>query len=318
MTPSHDPLLSAWCERHLGSASVDRFFGADHLSEVHGLALADGRRVVLKVRGRQERLRGCHAVHRALWEAGIPCPEPLAGPEPLADDDPDRWVSAEAWSDASDLREGDDLPEVYARLLADIVSAAPALESVPSLEPTVSWLWYDHPDPRRVWPPPASDRWDPHRIEADLPPFVPATARLARARLLAAGVRHRVVGHGDLSGLNTRWDGPRPIVHDWDSVVALPEAVMAGATAADHVSSDRTRLATLAQSERFLAAYADARGLSWTEDELELAYAAGAWLAAHNAAFEYLKDGPYPVAEQLALDVDERLARFRAERVTDR
>ena len=96
MIANVDERLAAWCRRQLGSAPVERFFGADHLSQVHGLRLADGREVVLKLRGRQELLLGCHAVHRAVWEAGIPCPEPLVGPQPLADDEPDLWVTAEA------------------------------------------------------------------------------------------------------------------------------------------------------------------------------------------------------------------------------
>src|SRR3954465_4478873 len=270
-----DP-LAAWCTRHLGSAPVERFFGADHLSEVHGLRLADGRKVVLKVRGRQERLHGCHAVHRALWEAGIPCPEPLVGPQPLADDDQDRWVTAEMWGGATASRRGDDLPEVYATLLADIVAASPPEDAVPSLEPPVSWLNFDHGDPRRTWPPPASDRWDPHRIEAELPPVVPETARRARARLLAADLPVRVVGHGDLSGLNARWRGRDPVIHDWDSVVALSEAVLAGSTAVDFVSDERTSPATLEQADRFLDAYATARGLTWTTYDREIAHAAGA------------------------------------------
>jgi hypothetical protein len=309
-----DERLARWCARHLGSAAQERFFGADHLSEVHGVRLADGREVVLKVRGRQERLLGCHAVHRAVWEAGVPCPEPLVGPRPRSDDEPEWWVTAEAWADAKEIRAGDNLPEVYAGLLAEIADAAPAVHDVPTLEPTVSWLWFDHGAPGRTWPPPASDRWDPHRIEAELPPFVLDTARRARARLLADDVRAlpRIVGHGDLSGLNTRWKGPHPVVHDWDSVVAVPEAVLAGSTAADHVADERTRLATLEQTERFLAAYAAARGRSWSASETEIAYAAGAWLAAHNAAFEYLKDVPRPVSEQLALDAEERLRRAGA------
>src|SRR3954447_5427941 len=113
--------LATWCTRYLDSAPVERFFGADHLSEVHGLLLADGRKVVLKVRGRQERLHGCHAVHRAVWQAGIPCPEPLVGPQSLTGADPHRWVTAETWEDASEIRRGDDLPGVYAQLLAEIV-----------------------------------------------------------------------------------------------------------------------------------------------------------------------------------------------------
>jgi hypothetical protein len=308
-----DARLATWCELHLGSAPRERFFGADHLSEVHGLLLADGRRVVLKVRGRQERLHGCQAVQRAVWEAGIPCPEPLAGPLELAPDEPLAWVSAEAWVDADEVRVPE--PAFYARLLAEITTAAPAVDDVPSLEPTVPWLWFDHDDPARAWPPPASDRWDPHRIEADLPPFALDAARRSRARLLAddVGALPVVVTHGDLSGINTRWwDDERCVVHDWDSVVALPEAVVAGSTAGDFASHDRTRLATLEQTERFLEAYAEARGRPWTAAETEIAYAACAWLAAYNVAFEFLKDGPYPVTEQFAMDVAERLRRAGA------
>ena len=310
-----DARLVRWCEQHLGSSPRERFFGADHLSQVHGVRLEDGREVVLKVRGRAERLLGCHAVHRAVWEAGIPCPEPLAGPEPL-EGEPDRWVSAETWVGGGELRVTDDVAEVYARLLAAIVAAAPAADAVPSLDPLVPWLWYDHDAAGRTWPPPASDRWDPHRIEAELPPFVLDTARRARARLLAAPELPVVVGHGDLSGLNARWwlrDGAwEPVVHDWDSVVAVPEAVLAGSTAVDCVSSDVTRLATLEQTERFLDVYAAERGLTWTADELELAWAAGAWLAAYNAAFEHLKESERPVTKRLAVDAGERLRRAGA------
>jgi hypothetical protein len=90
--------VARWCEHHLGSAPRGEFFRADHLSDVRGLELEDGRRVVVKLRGRQERLVGCAAVHRAVWAAGVPCPEPLAGPHALADDAPETWVSAEARS----------------------------------------------------------------------------------------------------------------------------------------------------------------------------------------------------------------------------
>jgi hypothetical protein len=310
-----DARLVRWCEQHLGSAPRERFFGADHLSQVHGVRLEDGREVVLKVRGRAERLRGCHAVHRAVWEAGIPCPEPLVGPEPL-EDEPDRWVTAEAWVGAGELRVTDDVAEVYARLLAAIVAAAPGVDGVPPLDPLVPWLRYDHDDTGRTWPPAASDRWDPHRIEAQLLPFVLETARRARARLLAAARLPPVVGHGDLSGLNARWrlrDGVwEPVVHDWDSVVAVAEAVLAGSTAVDCVSSDVTRMATLEQTERFLDVYAAERGLTWTAEELELAWAAGAWLSAYNAAFEHLKESDRPVTTRLALEWAARLRRAGA------
>ena len=80
-----DPLLAAWCVRHLGSPPVEQFFGVQHLSAVHGVRLADGREVVLKVRGALDRQVACAVVHEAMWLAGIPCPRPLAGPAPLVE-----------------------------------------------------------------------------------------------------------------------------------------------------------------------------------------------------------------------------------------
>jgi hypothetical protein len=304
--------VARWCEHHLGSAPREELFRADHLSDVRGLELEDGRRVVLKLRGRQERLVGCAAVHRAVWAAGIPCPEPLAGPLPLAADRPDTWVSAEAWVDAEE-RVPDDPPTTYARVLARIVSAAPDAAGLP-LDPPVPWLWYDHDEPGRTWPPPASERWDPHRIESSLPAHVVEVARRARARLLAGDVRALpvVAGHADLSGHNTTWLDDRAVVHDWDSVVAAPEAVLAGSSAADCMSHEESRLASIAEMERYLAAYAEARGRAWTADEVEIVHATGAWVAAYDAAFEHLGDGPHPRSERLGVDGNERLERAGA------
>lgn len=315
------PELVAWCEQHLGSPATQRFFGADHLSAVHGLRLADGRAVVLKVRGAAPRLVGCVVAHRVLHAAGVPCPRPLAGPHPLSERSPERWCTAESWEPDGRRRPGGDVAVAYAELAARIVSIGPAPAAIPSLEPPVPWLWYGHGAPDRTWPPPADDWWDPHRIEADLPAAVLDAARRARRRLLADDVRALppVVAHADLSGINVRWFPPRepggpwrPLVHDWDSVVSLPDAVVAGAAAADHASVDECRLAPLDDVDRFLGAYCRVRGRAFTPAEVEVAWAAGVWVAAYNAAFEHLHGGPGPVTVQLELDADERLTRAGA------
>ena len=53
-----------------------------------------------------------------------------------------------------------------------------------------------------------------------------------RARLAGLGLPS-VVGHGDWESQNVRWRGGQAVaVHDWDSVVAQPEAAIAGQPAA--------------------------------------------------------------------------------------
>jgi hypothetical protein len=81
-----------------------------------------------------------------------------------------------------------------------------------------------------------------------------------------------VVGHADWESQNLRWDGDRPLaVHDWDSAVAQPEAVVAGLASA-----------------------------VWP--------AAGLWVRAFNAKKERLEGGS-PQLDRLAEEVTERSSR---------
>lgn len=344
-----DALISHWCARHLGSPAVRQFFGVERLSAVHGVQLADSREVVLKVRGAQPRQVASALVHAANWAAGIPCPRPLAGPAPLAEaevpvpvstgeggtvDARDLAVSAESWEGEGVAAVGPLGPDGYAVLLARMVAAAPPLESLPTLDPPPPWLHWDHGRPDRTWPPPASQRWDPHRLDAEIEPIVHEVGRRARARLLRPDVAAlpRIAAHADFEAQNCRWvpgrgpddpgtdgagpDGPGPgwrlVIHDWDSVAALPEAVLAGNSAFTYVSVDDCDLTSREQNDAFLAAYADARGRPWSAVEWEVAHAAGAWVGAYNAAFEYLKGGPGPVSEGLRAQAGWRLARAGA------
>ncbi len=329
-----DALLAAWCEVHLGSSPVAQFFGVDRLSSVRGIRLADGREVVLKVRGAQPRQEACAIVHRAMFQAGIPCPQPLVGLAPLGagdavvgrDQGDGSGVSASSIAVSAETWEGEGVAAVgslgargYATLLAKMVAAAPAVVELPTLEPAVPWLNWAHGDPGRTWPPALSDRWDPHRIDRVIEPAVHEVARRARARLLRPDVTTLplVAAHGDFEAQNCRWvpDGPggkRLVIHDWDSVVAMPEAVLAGNSAFTYASVDDCEISTLEQNDEFLASYAVERGRSWSALEWQVAHAAGAWVGAYNAAFEYLKGGPGPVAVGLRHQAGERLARAGA------
>ena len=67
------------------------------------------------------------------------------------------------------------------------------------------------------------------------------------------------------------------MVHDWDSVTADSEAVLAGFAAALYSTVSVNQLAAVEETQRFLVAYRDAHGRELSADELELSWAAGVW-----------------------------------------
>jgi len=71
---------------HLGSLPAKVIFKSRYLSAVIGLRLADDREVVVKVRPDSPRVAACVEVQRRLFQAGYPCPRPLAGAAPFGGD----------------------------------------------------------------------------------------------------------------------------------------------------------------------------------------------------------------------------------------
>jgi len=110
-----------------------------------------------------------------------------------------------------------------------MIRLAPMPQDVGSLLPQPPWAGWDHAE-AGVWP-------VPDDLDADLNadhevPWLDEVARqvrdcLRRVRLPA------IVGHSDWESQNLRWESTTLlVVHDWDSVVALPEAAIAGAASA--------------------------------------------------------------------------------------
>jgi hypothetical protein len=279
--------LAVWCRRWLSAPPAVELFESGYLSTVKGLRLADGQEVVVKVRPREPRLAGCAVVHRALWTAGFPCPEPLVDPQPLHG----YAATAEALVlDADQPPPKSELARLSATGLARLVELAPGPRSVPSLAPSPSFAGWDHTE-LGLWPAP-EDR------DVDLNAY-PEPRWLDR---VAAAVRdhlrgHRgdpVIGHGDWHPENLRWQGSQLIaVHDWDSVICQPEPAIAGFAAASFLGiGGPARLANVEESTAFLDAYARARGRRWASGDYAACWAAGLWQRAFDAKTRSLDGDP--------------------------
>jgi Ser/Thr protein kinase RdoA (MazF antagonist) len=294
-----DESIHAWCEQWLGAGVEAILFTSGHLSHVVGARLVDGREVVVKVREAQPRLVGCTDVQRSLWLAGFPCPEPLVGPTPFLG----YAANAEALVPGGEiLPVAGSAVEDYAGLLATFVNLAPAA----SLAPSPPWVAWDHGQ-GGIWPVP-DDRDDDLNVHPETAWLDDVASRVQR-RMSTMPRRPSVVGHGDWEGQNLRWRGRTPwVVHDWDSVVSAPEAVIVGLAASVWPCGAEPRAATVAESAAFIEAYQHAAGRRWDLDEIQASWAAGLWVYAFNAKKASLDGGSW----LSPAEADERLDRAGA------
>jgi hypothetical protein len=295
--------LARWCEEHLGSPPAGEIFRSGYLSAVIGLRLADGRAVVVKVRPASPRVAACVEVQRRLFGSGYPCPEPLTGAEPFGND----VATAEAYvSGGAALPSSGGSARAFAGALARLIALAPRPAESADLSPPPSWAAWDHGE-AGLWP-------QPEDLDVDLsevagPAWIDESGRRARDRLRAgAADAGAVVGHCDWLAGNLRWNGDDLlVVHDWDSVIADSEAVIAGFAAALYPAASEKELATVEETQRFLEAYGDARGRELSADELERSWAAGVWTRAYDAKSQHAAG--QPVSSLTEAEARERLRR---------
>jgi len=262
---------------HLGSPPADELFRSGYLSAVIGLRLADGREVVVKVRPDSPRMAACVEVQRRLSQAGYPCPRPLTGAAAFGGD----VATAEAYvPGGAMLPSAGHAARAFAEAFAWLIRLAPGPAEVPALDPAPSWAAWNHAG-GGLWPPP--DELDVNLNEVAGPEWIDDAGRRARDRL-RAGESAAVIGHCDWIASNVRWSGDELlVVHDWDSVTADSEAVLAGFAAALYPAGSAGELATVEDTERFLAAYRHARGGEFSTSELQRSWAAGVWTRAYDA-----------------------------------
>jgi Phosphotransferase enzyme family len=295
--------LAVWCARWLGAPRAAEPFEAGYLSTVKGLRLTDGREVVVKVRPYGSRLVGCAVVHRALWTAGFPCPEPLVDVQPL---DEYAATAETLMVDADEPLPHGELAALSAAALARLVELAPNPESVPSVAPSPSWAGWDHTEPG-LWPAPEDRDVDLNAYRE--PRWLDRVAEAVRDRLR----RHagdQVIGHGDWHPENLRWRGRHlNAVHDWDSVICQPEPAIAGLAAASFLGlGDQQGMASVEDSAAFLDAYQQARSCRWTSADVAACWAAGLWQRAFDAKTQSLNGDPEQILTRPEAQTRLRLA----------
>jgi hypothetical protein len=297
--------VAVWCRDQLAGEPAEVLFQRESISTVFGLRLTGGADVVVKARPDDGRAVACVAAQALLAERGFPCARPLTpvvGVGSLV-------VHAEELLPGGEMLRGESpevaacYAEVFARLMTELTDV-----TVPPPLPNPRWLRWDHSD-TGLWP--AIDFLDELDQNA-VPAHVVDTAGRARARLRTADLPW-VLGHGDYEAQNLRWHGREVwAVHDWDSLAWQPEAALVGAASGAFAGAGPPTLAPIDSSEAFLVTYQDIRGRRFTAAELEVAWAASLWPAAHNARWEVLR-GQAPVCgEALRAQAAERLHRAAA------
>jgi hypothetical protein len=214
-------------------------------------------------------------------------------------------VSAESLIGGGKQRDPDLGAGPYATLLGRLIAAAPEVAGLPTLLPSPPWTAWDHPA-ATTWPE-RDDRGTNLNL-VDGPSWIDDSARRVRDLLSAYEAPLRV-GHGDWESQNIRWIGDDPLaVHDWDSVIAQPEAAVVGLAAAVWAAQGSPGgAATVAQTEQFIDAYQSAFG-DWSAPDRAAAWAAGLWVRLFNAKKD-AGEGGGPQLDRLRDELDERLYR---------
>src|SRR6266536_1823682 len=120
--------LAQWCMEHLGSPPAEEIFKSGYLSAVMGLRLADDREVVVKVRPDSPRIAACVEVQRRMFQAGYPCPQPLAGAASFGGD----VATAEAYvPGGAMLPSADHAARAFAEAFARLIRLAPGWPRCP-------------------------------------------------------------------------------------------------------------------------------------------------------------------------------------------
>ncbi len=285
--------VSDFCARHLGSGVAGYLFCTASQGSTHGIALDDGRRVVLKVRPvrdgvaqagaddgdgrltRQALGSVCRAQHE-LVRQGFACPKPLIEPTPFGQG----VATVETYLEEGE--EGDGSDPAYRSIIAAGLSRV--IQVLTPIRDRLLGLRPFFPLGESRYPVPHNKIFD-FEATSKGAEWIDAIADRARAR--AVGTGDLVVGHMDWRIEHLRFaEGRISASYDWDSIQCLPETQVVGAAAASF-SADWSKPApgipTLQGIRAFVPDYESARGEAFTGAERAATFAMAVYTIAYGA-----------------------------------
>jgi len=183
-------VVDEFCREHLGAAVAAWELFASSVGSVHGLRLADGRRVVLKAHRREtdvDHLAAIQRVQSALVDAGFPAPRPLLAPTQIAQG----IALVETLIDEGQRADAHD-PVIRRAVAAGLARLIATARSVPIPSGLVS----RRAATERLWDRPHDRRFDfagaAHGAE-----WIDELAAQARRQLDEQAAGPMVIGHGD-------------------------------------------------------------------------------------------------------------------------
>lgn len=277
-------IVAEFCRRHLGAPVAAYEFFDGGVGTVHGVLLADGRRVAVKVHRADVDVGFLATVQKTqavIADAGMAAPRPLLPPTPIAHG----LAMVEEILDAGTATPAHDAAQ-RVRMAAD-------LHRFVTLATPQRAAFGDHRGfltgtGEKLYPPPHDRRFN---LELPGGDWIDDLAERSRATLRSW--RGPVaVGHADWRVQNLRYDARRlSAIYDWDSLVVRPEAAIvggvAGLFATDWTQIDRCRIPTPDEMDAFVADYETARGHPFSVQERELARAAVVYQTAYGARCQW-------------------------------
>lgn len=297
--------LRAFCEQELGAAPTEVRFFRMSVGAVFGLALRDGRGVIVKLhlpREPLERLRSVQWVQRELAGAGFPCPRPV-GEAGLVLELP---TTTEELLDGGEERDAHDprVRRIMAQTLSELIRLTSSMKRRTRSQAAGPWRL------RKAFGPSRATRFSTSRR-----PRLARNGSTGSPRLRARVPPSRLVaGHADWVAKHFRFRGDEVhVIYDWDSLRLEPEPQLVAGAAVHFPYTEAfpvPRVASLDELRAFVEEYEHERPTPFAREERSAVWAYAVYALAYTARCEHARD---PSGSRPADSYRDALARFGEE-----